>query len=134
MPTVRTRLAAAAAFLALAAPLSTVTVPAEAGLQEHRQISIQGEQTGPRRFFVKGRVQPDYPDGAAVVQRRVGRHGHWTAYEEFRTSDRSRYRQRVRALRHVGRVYYRVKVDASGDFATSFSRPVFLRTCRGSCD
>ena len=124
----RTRLAAAAAFLALAAPLSTVTVPAEAGGQEHRSISIRGVEPRENRFFIKGRVAPSYENRAAVVQRKVGRHGRWKAWDHFRTNDHSRYRQRVKALRRTGRVYYRVKVDASGGFATSFSRSVFIRT------
>ncbi len=125
----RRRLAAAAAVLALAAPLSTLTVPAQAGGQE-RLISIRGIEPREDRFFIKGKVAPSYENRAAIVQRRIGRHGRWKAWDHFRTNDRSRYRQRVKALRRTGRVYYRVKVNASGDFATSFSRAVFIRTYR----
>ncbi len=130
MPTFRSRAAAVAALLALAAPLSSVSAPVEAGTPQHRQISIQGSEPRPNHFFIKGRVRPDYQNRAATVQRRVGRNGTWTSYHQFRTSDRSRYHQRIRALRQVGRVYYRVKVNASNGFAKSFSRTVFIRTFR----
>ena len=126
----RTRLAAAAAVLALAAPLSTLTVPAQAGVQEQRQISLRGIEPRNDHFFIKGKVRPSYENRAAVVQRKVGRNGHWTAWKNFRTNGQSRYRERVRPLRHTGRVYYRVKVDASGGFRTSFSGAVFIRTVR----
>ena len=126
----RRRLAAAAAVLALAAPLSTLTVPAEAGVQDHRTISIRGIEPRENRFFIKGKVAPSYENRAAIVQRRIGRHGRWKAWDHFRTNDRSRYRQRVKALRRTGRVYYRVKVNASGDFATSFSGAIYIRTYR----
>jgi hypothetical protein len=126
----RTRLAAAAAVLALAAPLSTITVPAQAGVQEQRSISIRGIEPRHDRFFIKGKVEPSYENRAAIIQRRVGRTGHWNAWKTFRTNDRSRYRQKVTALRQPGRVYYRVKVNASGDYATSFSGALYIRTYR----
>ena len=126
----RPRLAAAAAVLALAAPLSTLTTPARAGVQE-RSISLRGIEPRDDHFFIKGKVRPDYANQAAVIQRRVGRDGRWTAWKDFRTNDQSRYRERVRALRQPGRVFYRVKIDASDGFATSFSGAIFIRTFRG---
>ena len=126
----RTRLAAAAAVLALAAPLSTVTAPAQAGTPEQRSISLHGIDGPGNRFFIKGKVRPAYQNRPAVIQRRVGRDGRWKAWKDFRTNDRSRYRERIMPLRRLGRVFYRVKVEASDGFATSFSGSIFIRTVR----
>jgi hypothetical protein len=117
-------------MLALAAPLSTITVPAEAGTQQHREISIRGIEPRENKFFIKGKVRPSYERRPAIVQRKVGRDGHWSAWKNFRTNGNSRYREKVTALRRPGRVYYRVKVNASNGYATSFSRAVYIRTYR----
>ena len=126
----RTRLVAATAVLLLAGPLSTVSTPAEAGVQVQRSISIRGIEPHDDRFFAKGRVRPTYAHRDAILQRRVGREGRWKAWEEFRTTGRSRYRERITALRRPGRVFYRVKVEASDGFRTSFSGAIWIRTFR----
>ena len=123
----RTRLAVAAAVLSLAAPLSTVSAPAQAGVQE-RTITLHGIQPHAQRFFIKGKVRPAYENRPAVIQRRVGRDGRWKAWRDFRTNDRSRYRERILPLPRPGRVFYRVKVDASDGFAKAFSGSIFIRT------
>ena len=128
----RTRRAVAAAALAATATLVTA-VPAGAGTtgDEQRSISIRGVEPREDRFFIKGRVEPSYENRAATIQRKIGRSGEWSAWKDFRTNDRSRYRERVRALRRVGRVFYRVRIDASDGFRRSFSSVVFIRTSRG---
>lgn len=126
----RAKLAAAAAVLSLAASLSTVTTPAQAGVEEQRLILLRGIEPREDHFFLKGRVLPSYEGRRAVIQRRVGRHGSWQDWKRFRTDDRSRYREPVAALRRIGRVYYRVRIGASGAFAESFSRAIFIRTYR----
>jgi hypothetical protein len=127
----RTRLATAA--LAFVATASLVTAaPADAGGtgDPERLVSIRGIEPREDRFFVKGKVRPSYENRHATIQRRVGRDGRWKAWEGFRTNERSRYRERIAPLRRPGKVFYRVKVDASGDFATSFSRNIWIRTYR----
>jgi hypothetical protein len=131
MPSHRTRLAAAAAAFVATASL-VAAAPADAGSpgDQERTISIRGIEPHEGRFFVKGKVRPSYEDRHAVIQRRVGRDGRWKAWDRFRTDDRSRYRERIMPLSRPGKVFYRVKVAASGDFVTSFSRTVWIRTFR----
>ncbi|WP_432479100.1 hypothetical protein [Nocardioides sp. GXQ0305] len=148
----RTRLAVAVAALATAASLVTaapagaapssappasVSSPsaepaaaARARGSQPRFISIRGIEPRTNRFFIKGRVRPSYENRQAVIQRRVGRTGRWNAWDTFRTNGQSRYRERVSALRRPGRVYYRVKVNGSGNYRKSFSGSVYIRTFR----
>ena len=125
----RTRLAAAAAVLALAAPLAAAST-AEAGVQERRVISIEGVQTPTNKFFAKGEVTPTYAERNAVMQRKLRGQARWHDDFRFQTGEQSKYRERIKPLRQVGTVCYRVKVAASGDFRTSFSGRVCIRTFR----
>ena len=125
----RTRLAAAAACLALAAPLGAAST-AEAGVQERRVISIEGVKTPTDRFFAKGEVTPSYAERNAVMQRKVRGQARWHQDFRFQTGPRSRYRERIQPLRRVGRVCYRVKIAGSDDLRTSFSDRVCIRTFR----
>jgi hypothetical protein len=129
MPAHRTRLAAAVAVLALAAPV-TATSTAEAGVQESRTITIKGVKTPRDKFFAKGRVSPEYAERNAVMQRKVRGQARWRKDFRFQTNENSRYREKIRPLKRVGRVCYRVRIAASGDFRTSFSDRVCIRTFR----
>jgi len=125
----RTRLAAAAAVLALAAPLA-VTSSAEAGVQERRTISIEGVKTPTSKFFAKGEVMPSYAERNAVMQRKLRGQATWRKGFRFQTGAQSKYRERIKPLRRIGTVCYRVKVAGSGDYRTSFSGRVCIRTFR----
>ena len=127
----RTRLAAVAMGVIATASLVTAA-PADAGSagDQERLISIRGIEPHEGRFFIKGKVRPSYENRHAVIQRRVGRNGRWKGWDRFRTNDRSRYRERIMPLSRPGKVFYRVKVAASGDFVTSFSSAVWIRTFR----
>ena len=70
----RTRLAAAAAVLALAAPLTAAST-ADAGVQERRVITIEGVRRRPDNFFAKGEVTPPYAERNAVMQRKLAQPG-----------------------------------------------------------
>jgi len=126
----RTRLAAAAAVLALAAPLTAVST-AGAGVQETRTVTIKGIEPNPGRFFAKGKVIPQYAERGAIMQRKLRSQSRWRDDFRFETSATSRYRQRIKPLRRVGTVCYRVKVNASNGFRTSYSERVCIRTFRG---
>jgi hypothetical protein len=126
----RTRRAAAAAVLALAAPL-TVASTAEAGVQESRVITIEGVMTPTEKFFAKGEVTPTYAERNAVMQRKVRGQASWRKDHRFQTDAESRYRERIRPLKRIGTVCYRVRIAGSGDFITSYSGRVCIRTVRG---
>ena len=133
MPAHRTRLAAAAAVLALFAPLTAVTT-ADAGTQEAqgtRTVTIKGVEPNPGRFFAKGKVRPEYAERGAIMQRKLRSQSRWRDDFRFETSAASRYRQRIKPLRRVGTVCYRVKVNASNGYARAFSERVCIRTFRG---
>lgn len=134
MPEHRFRAAVAAAILtAVVTGSVAAAAPGGAAVQrgsDPRFISIEGIEPQPERFYVKGEVEPEYQNRAAVLQRKVGRSGRWKAWKDFDTNGQSKYRERIKALRRVGRVFYRVKVEASGSFRTSFSGVVFIHTVR----
>ena len=125
----RTRLVAAAAVLALAAPLAAAST-AEAGGQERRVISIEGIQTPTHKFFAKGEVAPSYAERNAVMQRKLRGQATWRDDFRFQTGEQSKYRERIKALERVGTVCYRVKIAGSGDYRTSYSGKVCIRTFR----
>lgn len=109
--------------------LLAVPAPAGAGTtEEQRTIRIRAVEPRDDVFYVKGRVLPDYPGRRAVVQRRLRSAEKWSRWRRFRTSDESRYRQRVKALERPGAVCYRVRVRASNGYAESHSGKICIRT------
>lgn len=130
----RMRLVAATAALVAVAPLTAVgTAHAEqaAGVAKpERSISIKGVEPRDGVFFVKGKVQPDYEERFAILQRKLKSENRWDNVRRFRTTDESRYRERIEALNRPGVVCYRVKIKGNDSFATSYSSRVCIRTRR----
>lgn len=125
----RIRLAAATVALAATASLVTAAPPASATTEE-RVISLRGIEPRTGRFFIKGQVRPSYENRNAIIQRKVGRSGSWSTWKRFRTNSNSRYRERIMPLRRPGRVFYRVKINASGNYDTAYSGTIFIKTYR----
>lgn len=130
----RMRLAAAVAALVATAPLASVgTAHAEQAAGEakpERTITIKGVEPRDGVFFIKGKVEPDYEKRYAFVQRKLKSEKSWSNFREFKTTNDSRYRERVYALKRVGIVCYRVKIKGNDTFATSYSARVCIRTSR----
>lgn len=133
MSTHRLRLAAATIALVAAAPLASLGTAHAAQVAEakpERTITIQGVKPEAGVFFVKGRVTPDYKERFAVVQRKLKREDEWDNFRKFKTTDESRYRERVYALNRPGVVCYRVKIKGNDTFATSYSGRVCIHSHR----
>lgn len=130
----RIRLVAVSAALVATAPLATVgTANAEQAAGEakpERIISIKGVEPKDGVFFVKGKVQPDYKERFAIVQRKLKSEKSWDNDHKFRTTDESTYRERVYALKRPGTVCYRVKIKGNDNFKTSYSGRVCIETFR----
>ena len=130
----RTRLVAVAAALVATAPLAAVgTANAEQAAGEakpERIISIKGVEPKDGVFFVKGKVEPSYKERFAIIQRKLKSEKSWDNYSKFQTTDESRYRERVFALKRPGTVCYRVKIKGNDSFKTSYSARVCIRTFR----
>lgn len=129
MITTRMRLAAATVALVAAAPLAA-TGTAQAAPTAEREITIRGVEPKDGVFFVKGKVGPEYPERFAILQRKLKSEKKWSNTRKFRTDDASKYRERVYALKRSGIVCYRVKVKGTGEFETSYSGRVCIRTYR----
>lgn len=128
----RLRLAAATVALVAAAPLASLGT-ANATLAEakpERTISIKGIEPKEGVFFIKGKVQPDYEQRYAIVQRKLKSENKWDNFRKFKTTNESKYRERVYALKRSGVVCYRVKIKGNATFATSYSSRVCIRTFR----
>ena len=130
----RMRLVAAAAALVATAPLAALgTAHAEQAAGEakpERTITIKGVEPRDGVYFVKGKVTPSYKERFALVQRKLKSEQTWSSYDRFKTTDESRYRERIEALERVGTVCYRVKIKGNDTFATSYSGRVCIRTFR----
>lgn len=129
----RMRLAAAAIALVAGAPLAslgTADAAPAAEAKPERTISIKGVEPREGVFFVKGKVEPDYKQRFAIVQRKLKSENKWDNFRTFKTTDDSRYRERVYALKRSGVVCYRVKINGNDVFATSYSGRVCIRTSR----
>lgn len=126
----RLRLIAAAAVLLTAAPLATIgTANAQVGLPD-RQISIKGIEPREGVFFAKGKVQPDYQNRYAIMQRKLKSANKWDNWKKFKTNGSSRYRKEIKALKRTGTICYRVKIKGNDSFATSYSGRVCIKTTR----
>lgn len=127
----RLRLVAAGAALVMSASLtvasSATAEPAAPEAKDTRTVRINGVEPRPNVFFAKGRVLPAYEKKPAIMQRKVGA-ARWKTYKRFTTSAKSRFRVRIAALRHRGRVHYRVKVPGNKKFKNSFSAVLTIRT------
>ena len=64
------------------------------------------------------------------MQRKLRGQATWRDDFRFQTGEQSKYRERIKALERVGTVCYRVKIAGSGDFRTSYSGKVCIRTFR----
>lgn len=126
----RTRLATVAIALVAAAPLATLGTANAAPAKPERTISIVGVEPKNGVFFVKGKVEPDYKERFALVQRKLKSENTWDSYRKFKTTNESKYRERVHALARPGVVCYRVKIKGNDTFATSYSGRVCIRTRR----
>ncbi len=128
----RLRLVATGAALVMSASLtvasSATAEPAAPRAKEERTITIKGVEPRPNVFIAKGRVFPAYENKPAVMQRKLKSAKRWSTWKNFETNGRSRYRQRISALKRVGVVCYRVKVQGNAKFKNSFSRKVCIRT------
>jgi hypothetical protein len=129
----RTRLAAAVLALAVSAPLTASgTAQAEPATPEvKRTISIKGIEPRNNVFFAKGKVEPSYENRYATMQRKLKSANSWDNWKKFKTNGESRYRKEIKALNRVGTICYRVKINASGRFETSYSGRVCIKTTRG---
>lgn len=127
----RMRLVAAAAALIATAPLAMIgTANAEAQAKPEREISIKGVEPKDGVFFVKGKVQPDYEKRFAIVERKLKSENKWSNFRKFKTTNQSKYRQRIKALNRTGVVCYRIKIKGNANFKTSYSSRVCIRTTR----
>lgn len=116
--------------LVLAVVLAVVAAPAAvvAGEPVTRTVTVRGAEPRDDVFFLVGRVQPDYPDGPAVIQRKLRRQQTWQRWRGFTTSATGRFRQRIRPLRRPGVLCYRVRVPAGSGSPAVTSDQVCLRT------
>lgn len=130
----RMRLAVVGAALVATTPLVAVTATAEvaataAPAKQERTITMKGVEPREGVFFAKGRVKPDYQERFAIMQRKVRDTTKWRDWRKFRTTDESRYRERIVPLNRVGVVCYRVKIKGNAKFKTSYSADtVCIRT------
>lgn len=130
----RIRLAAVTVALVATAPLAALGTanaqPSSPQVKPEREISIKGVEPRDGVFFVKGKVQPDYQERFAFLQRKLKSENSWSNARRFTTSGDSSYRERVRALKRPGVVCYRVKIKGNANFKTSYSSRVCIRTFR----
>lgn len=128
----RMRLAVVGAALVATTPLMAVTatadVAATAAVKQERTITVKLVQPREGVFFAKGRVKPDYKERFAIMQRKVKGTKKWRDWRKFRTTDESRYRERIVPLNRVGRVCYRVKIKGNARFKTSYSDRVCINS------
>ena len=128
----RLRLVAAGAALVMSAsltvPSSATAEPAGPQAKEERTITIKGVEPRPNVFIAKGRVFPAYENKPAIMQRKLKSAKRWTTWKNFETNGTSRYRERISALKRVGVVCYRVKIQGNAKFKNSFSNKVCIRT------
>ncbi len=126
------RLAVATVALVATAPLAALgTAHAEQAQPQakpEREISIKAVEPRDKVFFVKGKVRPDYTERFAILQRKLKRDKSWSDDGKFKTSDQSRYRERVHALKRPGTVCYRIKIKGNDNFKTSYSSRICIRT------
>lgn len=101
-----------------------------AGEGVSRTVTITAVEPRDDVFFAKGMVEPAYAGRIAIMQRKLRRERAWSDWKKFRTTDESRYRRRIEALRRPGVVCYRVRIRASGAYAESRSDRVCIRTFR----
>ena len=96
--------------------------------KQERTISVKGVEPRDDVFFAKGRVRPAYRERRAIMQRKPRSADGWRDWRTFRTTDESRFRERIAPLRRKGVVCYRVKIEGNRKFSTSFSPRVCIRT------
>lgn len=132
MMATRTRLAAATITLVATAPLAALgTADAEQAAGQakpERAISIKGVEPRDDVYFVKGKVTPDYEKRFAILQRKLKSENKWSNSRKFKTTDTSKYRERVYALKRPGVVCYRVKIKGNDNFKTSYSDRVCIHS------
>lgn len=130
----RLRLTAATIALVAAAPLASLGTAEAAQVAQakpERTITLKGVEPKDGVFFIKGRVEPDYKERFAFVQRKLKSENKWDNFRKFKTTNKSTYRERVYALKRPGVVCYRVKIKGNDTFATSYSGRQCIKTFRG---
>ena len=102
---------------------------ADAARRATRSITIVGKEPRPNRFFISGKIRPEYDRRQVIVQRKVGKKGTYRTYKRIKTNGQSRYRAGVAELNRRGRVYYRTKTVATKNFKVSLSDgAIFIET------
>lgn len=133
----RLRLVGAGAALVVSNSLAVATTataepaapaPAATAAKETRTINIKGVEPRPNVFIAKGRVFPAYETKPAIMQRKLKGAKKWGPWKRFKTSDKSRYRERIAPLKRRGTVCYRVKIKGNKKFKNSFSARVCIET------
>ncbi len=96
--------------------------PAGAALPD-REVSAKVVETPRNQLFLKGRVTPDYADKQVIIQKRncLKPKCDWFRHATVRTNDTGGFRSKIFAPRR-GYDYWRAKVEAQGDYGTSYSR------------
>ncbi len=94
--------------------------PAGAGALPSRTVTAVGHEHDPP--FITGRVSPDFGGKKAVVQRKKCRAGcTWKTYAKVATNPKGYYRANVQWPKAGKKLYYRVKANQCGGYATSYS-------------
>lgn len=116
------------ALVVMAATPLALTAPATAADKVKREISVQGIEPKPNRFFIKGGVETgSYPKAKLVMMKKPGGSKKWTTYKTFRTDAKSKFRVRVVGPgRGSQKVCYKVKAPSSSKYKTSFSRSLCI--------
>lgn len=99
-----------------------VSAPAGAALPD-RQISSKVIETKRNQLFLKGRVTPDYAEKQVIIQKRncLKPKCDWFRHATVQTNETGGFRSKIYAPRR-GSDFWRAKVEAQGDYGTSYSQ------------
>ncbi|MDN4171716.1 hypothetical protein QWY28_02060 [Nocardioides sp. SOB77] len=116
------------ALVVTAATPLALAAPATAADKVKREISVQGKEPKPNKFFIVGEVVTgSYPTSKLVMMKRPGGSKKWTTYSTFKTDAKSKFRVRVVGPgRGSQKVCYKVKAPSSAKYKTSFSRSLCI--------
>lgn len=94
--------------------------------QARRKIEVQGLEPKPNRFFIKGKVEPDYQKKKVFMLKKVGT-GSYKKANKFKTDKRSRFKVRVAGPpRGARKVCYRAMIPAGNGFKKSQSKALCI--------
>jgi hypothetical protein len=116
------------ALVVLAATPLALATPATAADKVKREISVQGIEPKPNKFFIKGGVETGtYKNSKLVMMRKPGGTKNWKTFTTFKTDAKSTFRVRVLGpARGQQKVCYKVKAPSSKKYKTSFSRSLCI--------